>query len=134
MFKKLKRILGDKWLQGAFLLVLVFLFLMFLGSSFKFPDPDTFYHAKMAEFLANGELVKDFPWQQFTFLKDSFTDQHFLYHLALAPFVKFLPFPFSLKIASALFATLVALFLINQSLITPIMFKYFDFILIVMCF
>lgn len=72
------------------LIAAVFLAAFALGlywqASGCFTDPDSFYHMKMAENLADGKLVLDFPWQQFSLLRDSFCDQHFLYHLLLAPF------------------------------------------------
>ncbi|MFH1822585.1 MAG: hypothetical protein ABH830_02695, partial [Patescibacteria group bacterium] len=38
---------------------------------------------KIAEFLGEGKIVKDFPWQQYSVLNEYFTDQHFLYHIIL---------------------------------------------------
>lgn len=58
------------------------------GSTFA--DPDSFYHVTMAERIANGDSIREFPWLPFTVLGDYFADQHFLYHVFLAPFVKFI--------------------------------------------
>ncbi|MBU0731728.1 hypothetical protein KKC88_02510 [Patescibacteria group bacterium] len=72
------------------LIVIIFLAAFSLSlywqASEYFTDPDTFYHMKMAESLADGKLILDFPWQQFSLLNDQFTDQHFLYHIILAGF------------------------------------------------
>lgn len=50
-------------------------------------DPDSFYHAKMAQVLFTHGLPDTFPWLQFTTLRDQFVDQHILYHLVLIPFI-----------------------------------------------
>ena len=57
----------------------------FWGRKAVFPDPDAFYHAGMAKLLVENGVQKTFPYLQFTILKDSFTDQHFLFHLLLIP-------------------------------------------------
>lgn len=70
----------------------------------SFKDPDSFYHAKMALLMLDHGTVKDFPWLPFTFLAERFTDHHFLYHVALLPFVSlFGPF-LGLKVATVVFA------------------------------
>jgi hypothetical protein len=72
-------------------------------------DPDSFYHAKMALFLKGGEIIKDLPWFQATTLKENFTDQHFLYHIILVPFVSFFDPLIGIKIAQVIFASLATL-------------------------
>ena len=81
------------------------LFLVFQWSV-QFPDPDSFYHAKMAQLLATRGIIRDFPWAHFTLLNDFYIDQHLLYHVFLVPFVIFLPPLVGLKIFTALFAAL----------------------------
>lgn len=86
-------------------------FCLFLLSSLVFlttqatlnlPDPDAFYHLKIAEFLAHGTLIRDFPYAAFTVLTQYYYDQHFLYHIFLIPFT-FIPQPFvGLKVATML--------------------------------
>jgi hypothetical protein len=72
--------------------LLVFLFSLILGTFWQFHkaygDPDGFFHVQMALFLSQGKILTQLPWMQFTTLTQHFTDQHFLYHLALVPFVK----------------------------------------------
>jgi len=86
-------------------------FIIFLGSFWLFAwltsapvftDPDAFYHAKLAENLARGNIVRQFTWLEGTDLANSFTDQHFLYHAILAPFTIFFPTMIGLKLATAL--------------------------------
>ncbi len=53
-----------------------------------FPDPDAFYHAKVASLmLVRGPLIA-FPWLDLTALHPGFNDQHLLFHYFLMPFVK----------------------------------------------
>lgn len=70
------------------------------------PDPDTFYHAKMAVFLSRGEIVRDFVWLPFTTWADRFADPHFGYHLILVPFVKLFDPLVGIRVAQVLFAAL----------------------------
>ena len=68
-------------------------------------DPDGFYHAKIAIFIKRGLILKSLPWMQFTTLKDSFTDHHWLYHLFLIPFTYLHQNPLiAVKIATVVFA------------------------------
>ncbi len=53
----------------------------------SFADPDSFYHIKMAMLIPQEGIIKTFPWLQSTILRDSYIDQHFLYHVLLIPFV-----------------------------------------------
>jgi len=72
-------------------------------------DPDGFYHAKLAKWLAEGKLIEKLPWMQFSSLRDSFTDHHLLYHLLLAPFVSFFNPLVGVKIATVVFAVAMIL-------------------------
>ena len=68
-------------------------------------DPDGFYHAKMAWFLSQGKIIKDFPWMQFSSLKNNFTDHHLLYHILLVPFIYIKSPLIGLKIATVFFTS-----------------------------
>ncbi len=57
----------------------------YIQSSGNFPDPDSFYHAGIVSLLRDGGIVKDFPWLQFTSLKENYVDHHLLYHLFATP-------------------------------------------------
>jgi len=76
-----------------------------------FADPDSFYHAKMAEVLADRGAITEFPWLTATDLRYNFVDHHFIYHLALIPFVTLFPPLVGLKIATIIFASLTILFI-----------------------
>ncbi|MFA5022291.1 MAG: hypothetical protein WC508_04400 [Patescibacteria group bacterium] len=93
------------------LLVITFSFFAYLQWWPAFADPDSFYHAKMALQLVDQGATTEFPWLSATTLKYDFVDHHFLYHLALIPFVKLLPPLIGLKVATAIFATLAILFI-----------------------
>lgn len=99
--------------------LLTFCFFLFLQAEPVFPDPDSFYHMKMAELISERGVVEEFPWLAFTGLTYYFTDQHFLYHVFLAPFVTFFDPVFGVKLATvvinAAFFTLCAAFLIRFS-------------------
>jgi len=82
---------------------------IYLQSDPTFADPDSFYHAKMAEVLAEQGAITEFPWLSATNLKYNFVDHHFLYHLILIPFVKLFSPLLGLKIATVIFASLLIL-------------------------
>ena len=93
--------------------LLLFLILLSYYAQIQWPayigDPDGFYHAKMAWFLSQGKIIKDFPWMQFSSLKDNFTDQHFLYHILLVPFIYLKSPLIGIKIATVVFSSLAVL-------------------------
>ncbi|PIS41116.1 MAG: hypothetical protein COT25_04780 [Candidatus Kerfeldbacteria bacterium CG08_land_8_20_14_0_20_42_7] len=101
-------ILEHRFAWGALLLfVVAFSLFVFLSNSSTFADPDSFYHIKLAENIAQGSITKEFRWLPFTTLAEHYTDQHFLYHVFLAPFVKYLG-PFTgAKLATTLTASLL---------------------------
>lgn len=72
-------------------------------------DPDGFYHAKIAQFLSQGTILKTLPWMQFSTLAENFTDHHLLYHILLAPFTYLNNPLIGIKIATVLFATIMVL-------------------------
>ncbi len=91
------------WLSYLLVFALAFIiFLVFQASPF-FADPDSFYHAKMALLIRDQGIVRDFPWLRLTVLGQHYTDQHFLYHVLLIPFVTWLPPLIGLKLATVFF-------------------------------
>lgn len=82
--------------------ILTLCFFLFLQAKPMFPDPDSFYHMKVAQLISQQGVLETFPWLTFTPLAEHYTDQHFLYHVLLIPFVH-LPNPFlGAKLATAL--------------------------------
>ena len=96
-------------LKYFLLFIIAFAIFSFFQYSPTFPDPDSFYHAKMAVLIRDQGIVRDFPWLQFTVLKNYYIDHHFLYHVALVPFVTFLDPLVGIKLATALFGTFLIL-------------------------
>ncbi len=71
-----------------------------------FGDPDAYYHLEIAKLTAASGPVRAFEWLPFTTLSGHYADQHFLYHLALIPFLSIFGDFFGLKIATVVFAAL----------------------------
>ncbi|MFA6253239.1 MAG: hypothetical protein WCV69_03160 [Patescibacteria group bacterium] len=72
-------------------------------------DPDGFYHAKVADFLRHGILLKSLPWMQYSSITEHFTDHHLLYHLLLVPFTYIQSPLIGVKVATIFFAALMGL-------------------------
>lgn len=85
------------------------LFFGYLNYSPYFPDPDGYYHLKMAEIYRDQWSLKTFPFLQFSILKDHFTDHQFFYHHVLVPFIKIFGALPGIKIAHTIFETLFIL-------------------------
>jgi hypothetical protein len=84
-----------------------FLFFSFLQNSDSLPDPDSYYHAKMARLMIEKGLVfENFPSMSFTILKDNYVDYHWLYHVALIPFISLLGDLTGVRIATIFFTSL----------------------------
>lgn len=81
------------------LFVVVFIFLYSFQTPQVLPDPDSFYHARIAVMIGEQGIIQDFPFLQFTTLNSGFIDQHFLYHVLLIPFVKIFDPLLGVKIA-----------------------------------
>ncbi|MCX6797239.1 MAG: hypothetical protein NTX98_02055, partial [Candidatus Doudnabacteria bacterium] len=102
---------AKQYLLYLLLFIIAVSLFTYLGSNNTFADPDAFYHAKMAEILAQRGAITEFPWLSATSLKYSFVDHHFLYHLALIPFVQIFSPLIGLKIASIIFSALTIVFI-----------------------
>lgn len=86
-------------LSYLLLLLMAILFFSWLQLTPSFADPDSFYHVKISQMMAEQGVIHDFPYLQFTTLKNDYIDHHFLYHVFLVPFVKWLPPLIGVKIA-----------------------------------
>ncbi|MBI4272495.1 hypothetical protein HY621_01435 [Candidatus Uhrbacteria bacterium] len=88
--------------------VLLLMLFSYLHSTPVFPDPDSFYHARITALMVEKKnIITDFQWLPFTTLKKNFIDHHLIYHLFLSPFVAVLGPLWGIKIASSLAATAV---------------------------
>ncbi|MFA6954096.1 MAG: hypothetical protein WC270_05975, partial [Patescibacteria group bacterium] len=105
-------------LLGIFLISFAVFFI--LQKNAVFADPDSFYHARMGVLTAEQGAVRQFPWLPFTTLGQHYIDQHWLYHVALIPFVKIMDPLAGIKLATVFFAavliTVAAWFLMKQGL------------------
>ncbi|HLC89857.1 MAG TPA: hypothetical protein VJG65_02760, partial [Patescibacteria group bacterium] len=119
------------WLSFFLIFIISASLFGYLASDQTFVDPDSFYHAKMAQLLWEKGAITSFPWLSATTLQYKFADHHFLYHLALIPFVKIFPAPWGLKIATVLFASfaILAIYWFLRQLKIPGSFWYILFLL-----
>lgn len=93
-----------KWWKKILIAAAVAAPFAFLEASANFVDPDAYFHAKMADLILHGGLVRAFPWLPLTTLAHNFADQHLLYHLFLLPFVAAFGPLAGVKVAAAVFA------------------------------
>lgn len=95
--------------KAVYLIVFAIAFVLFfvLQYSHTLADPDSYYHAKMALLMKNQLVIKEFPWLgEFTVLGEAYTNQHYLYHVFLIPFVTFFNPIAGLKLATIILASL----------------------------
>jgi len=97
------------YLDYFIVLIIALVLFSWLQASPALPEPDSFYHAKMAQILSQGQVLQQFPWLAETGLAGAFVDHHFLYHLLLVPFVLLFNPLIGVKIATVIFATLLVL-------------------------
>lgn len=103
--------LKENWFWFSFLLLFLLAFSLFayLQYSDSFADPDSFYHAKMALFVRDRGIIEEFPWLGYTVIGENFTNQHFLYHVFLIPFVTFFHPLVGIKLATVFLGTFLIL-------------------------
>jgi len=94
---------------------LIITLLVIIEARPNFPDPDSFYHAKLAVTIRDQGFIQTFPWFQWTSLQDSFVDSHLFYHLLLVPFVTFFDPLIGMKVSAFVFG-LLAFFAIYRFL------------------
>ncbi len=72
---------------SCILIVLYLAYLQFLWPTFY--DADSYYHTAISNFLKNSGPRYEFSWNQFSTFKDFFSDNDFLFHVLIAPFLYF---------------------------------------------
>jgi len=80
-------IVENQFLLYLFVFLVAFFVYLWIQSMPSFLDPDSFYHLKMSKLIAERGIIIDFPWLQFTVLKEYYVDHHFLYHIFAIPFI-----------------------------------------------
>lgn len=117
---KVFRFLDKKWILFPLIFFVSLAMFGWLQIEPTLLDPDSFYHAEMAELISGQGIIIDFPWLSQTILTNDFADQHLLYHLLLAPLTYFLDPLLAVKIASvvlnSLFLLLIAWYLKKQKI------------------
>lgn len=93
------------WISEAAVFAAVFILYFPMAAGSNFADPDAHYHLKISEMIAEGGPVRSFGWMPFTTLANSYADHHFLYHLALVPFIKIFGPLAGIKTATVVFAS-----------------------------
>jgi len=88
-----------QWLIYFTVFAIAFIIFLYVLAPPTLLCPDGFYHTKMALLIKEGNIVKNFPWTQFTTYKNLFVDHHFGYHFLLLPFLS-IPTPKNLDILS----------------------------------
>ncbi len=82
----------------------------FVEPKIGFTDPDSYYHVALSQKLFHDGIIREFPWTQWSMIRDHFVDHHFLYHIFLIPFVQLAPNPiFGAKLATVVLGTLFLL-------------------------
>ena len=99
----------QRFILPTLLFIILFLYLGILQSSPTMLDPDGFYHAKMAELTWENGFISSFPWLPETTLATNWTDQHFLYHLLLAPLSAVIDPLWAVKIGAVILGALFGL-------------------------
>lgn len=111
IYQSIKRLNQAFRLEYLAVIVLAFMIFSQFQGTYTLPEPDSFYHAKIAKFLSEGKILHQLPWLQETYLAQSFVDHHFLYHLLLTPFVWLEDPLVGVKMATIVFSSLTILFI-----------------------
>lgn len=106
MFKRLSALIRHPYFSTTLIFGVIILALVLIEARPSFPDPDSFYHAKMALMIRDHGFIHDFPWLQFTTFKDAYVDHHLLYHLLLIPFVTVFDPLVGMKVSAVFFGLL----------------------------
>lgn len=108
IWKRLQNREHTTTLGAIFLFAFATFFFTLTTSHPSFNDPDAYYHMTLTQIMLDTRgVVTDFPWLQFTTLKDAYVDHHLLYHIFLLPFVAAFGQPLGLKIATTLLGAAV---------------------------
>ena len=76
-----------KWLKNLVIFGLILAYFFGIQGTTHFADPDCFYNTRMALIMKENLVLDNFPWLQYSVLKDNYIDHHFLYHVFLIPWV-----------------------------------------------
>lgn len=121
MLKGIRQFIWRPRVRIGLVFFLIGLALIIVEARPAFPDPDSFYHAKMALLLRDQGFIHAFPWLQFTTLRDTFVNGHILYHALLIPFVTVFDPLVGMKVSAVIFGLIAfyAIFRFLQYLHAP---------------
>lgn len=112
---------------------LAFFVYLWLQSSPTFLDPDSFYHLKMAKLIAeNHGPIINFPWLQYTVLKNYYVDHHLLYHVMAIPFIKIFGDFIGFKLYTAILSTFFIL--LSYAIFKKYRIKFAEIFILIMVF
>ncbi|MDO8599654.1 MAG: hypothetical protein Q7S02_06110 [bacterium] len=114
-----RKLITHPLLQGCVLVALAISIAIWIQEPGRFPDPDSFYHAGMAELAAGGQFPHRFPWLDLTSLRGTYADLHLVYHIVLVPFVEFFGPTSGIRIATitAIGLLAIACFMLLRALV-----------------
>ncbi|MBD3359421.1 MAG: hypothetical protein GF365_01800 [Candidatus Buchananbacteria bacterium] len=108
--KKIKKLIqNNQFILYLIIFFIIYFVFLWVQANPTFLDPDSFYHLKISKLIAEQGPIWDFPWLQYTVLKDYYIDHHFLYHVLAIPFIKILGDFEGLKFFTVILATLFVL-------------------------
>lgn len=85
--QRLQDFFSKTWVRWTAYLAFVSLWFVAYQPWGGFDDPDAFYHSTIASLMLKQGVIHDFHWLDLTSFAHPFVDQHFLFHVALMPFV-----------------------------------------------
>lgn len=93
---------------GAAAAVVAFALAAWLHHASALHDTDAYFHLAVARIYAEEGIVDQLPQLRYSLLSDGYGDKEFLFHLALAPLLKFLTPLAAGRLALALWAAILA--------------------------
>lgn len=108
-FEKIKVLIKKFCLDYLLIAILACIVFSFIQADPSFADPDAFYHLKIAQIIKEEGIIRYFPYQEFSTLKNFYTDHHLLYHLWLIPWISFFSPFVGLKISTIILNTFLIL-------------------------
>ncbi|MBN1326012.1 hypothetical protein JW977_03490 [Candidatus Falkowbacteria bacterium] len=128
IYTKIKELIErNQFVLYLVIFIIVLFTYLWVQSSPTFLDPDSYYHLKISRLIyENRGPIINFPWLQFTVLKNYYIDHHFLYHVLAVPFIllfgDFPGFKFFTVILATAFVLLSYTFFKRYKLIYPEIF------------
>lgn len=91
----------------VFVFLAIAVLLILIRAQPAFPDPDSFYHAKVALMIRDHGFIHAFPWLKETIMADRYVDAHWLYHVLTIPFLTVFDPLVGMRVSAVVFGLLV---------------------------